>query len=125
MLNNSSLVGRLTRDPDVKVLASNKVVASFTLAVQRTKDDVDFIPCEVWGKTAESVRDYVTKGALVGVDGSIKVDNYEVDGQRRTFTKVVCNRVHFIDLRNADKEAPAPTEKSPSDYMTDAERANQ
>lgn len=120
MLNNLSLVGRLTRDPETKTLQSSKIVSTFTLAVQRTKDETDFIPCECWGKTAESVRDYVTKGSLIGVDGSLRVDNYEVDGNRRTFTKVVARNVHFIDL----KTAAAEEEIDPSHFMTDEELAN-
>lgn len=120
MLNNTSLVGRLTKDPEIKVLNSGKIVAAFTLAVQRTKEDVDFIPCEAWAKTAESIRDYVTKGSLIGIEGSIRVDNYEVEGARRTFTKVVCNRVHFIDLKTSTA-GPVGEVDGPSTDLTDAE----
>lgn len=103
MLNSVSLNGRLTADPVLKRLDGEKSVANFTLAVQRNKDVADFIPVEVWNKTAESVSEYVTKGSLIGVEGSIRVDNYETDdGQKRTFTKVMANRVHFIDLRNKE-----------------------
>lgn len=122
MLNNVSLVGRLTKDPDVRVLQqSGKVVASFTLAVQRTKDDVDFIPCEAWNKTAESVRDYVTKGSLIGVEGSIKVDNYDTEEGRRTFTKVVANKVHFILLKTTTEGVAEDV--GPGSFMTDEELA--
>ena len=124
MLNNTSLVGRLTRDPETKTLNSGKIVSSFTLAVQRTKEETDFIPCEAWGKTAESVRDYVTKGSMIGVEGAIRVDSYETDGGKRTFTKVVCNRVHFIDLRTSEAEETEDEELTPGKFMTDAELAN-
>ena len=122
MLNNVSLVGRLTKDPEIRILQqSEKVVASFTLAVQRTKDDVDFIPCEAWNKTAESIRDYVTKGSLIGVEGSIKVESYDTDNGRRTFTKVVANKVHFIVLKSLTE---GDTDgDSPERFMTDAELA--
>lgn len=120
MLNNVSLVGRLTRDPEVKTTNGGKIVASFTLAVQRNKEEVDFIPCEVWAKTAESVRDYVTKGSLIAVEGVIRVDNYEAEGSRRTFTKVIANKVHFIDLKSSSEEED---EEGPSRYMTDEELA--
>jgi single-strand DNA-binding protein len=124
MLNNVSLAGRLTKDPDFRVLQqSGKTVVSFTLAVQRTKEDVDFIPCEAWGKTAESVRDYVSKGSLIGVEGSIKVDSYDTEEGRRTFTKVVANRVHFIILKSAEENNA--NDEGPSKFMTDEELANQ
>jgi len=125
MLNSIAIVGRLTRNPEVKNLDGGKTVATFTLAVQRNKDDVDFIPCEVWNKSAISVRDYVTKGSLVGVTGSLRIDNYEVDGNRKTYSKIVANKVDFILLKSREQDddnEPGPT---PDDYMTDEERANQ
>ncbi len=127
MLNNVSLVGRLTRDPETKVLPSGKVVSSFTLAVQRNKEEADFIPCETWNKTAESVRDYVTKGSLIAVEGSIRVDKYETDNGNRTFTKVVANRVHFIELKSSGaspSEEEDSDEITPRQFMTDEELAN-
>lgn len=123
MLNNVSLVGRLTKDPEVKVLQqSGKVVASFTLAVQRNKEEADFIPCEAWGKVAESVRDYVTKGSLIGVEGAIKVDSYDSEEGRRTFTKVVANKVHFILLKSTSGEDDTEGD-GPERFMTDEELA--
>jgi single-strand DNA-binding protein len=124
MLNNVSLVGRLTRDPETKVLESGKVVSTFVLAVQRNKDEADFIPCETWGKTAESVRDYVTKGSLIGVEGTIRVESYDVENGKRTYTKVVANRVHFIDLKTAKDEEDDDDEITPRKFMTDEELAN-
>jgi len=106
MLNNVSLVGRVTRDPEMRTTNGGKTLAVFTLAVQRTKDEADFIPCEAWEKTAESLRDYVTKGSMIGVEGSIRVENYEVDGAKKTFTKVRADRVHFILLTPKEDSAP-------------------
>ena len=105
MLNVITLNGRLTKDPVVKTFEDDKVVANFVLAVQRNKDEADFIPVEVWNQTARSVETYVKKGALIGVEGTLRVSNYEDnEGKNRTFTKVVGNRVHFIDLRNNDTD---------------------
>lgn len=121
MLNNVSLVGRLTREPETKNVGDGKIVSSFTLAVQRTKDIADFIPCEVWGKTAESVRDYVTKGSMIAVEGRIQVETFtDNEDKKRTFTKVVVNRVHFIEIKTTDGGA---RETGPEHFMTDAERA--
>lgn len=114
MLNNSSLVGRLTRDPEVKNLTSGKIVAKFTLAVQRNKEEADFIPCEAWGKTAESIRDYVKKGSMIGVEGRIQVDQYQNDeGENRTMTKVVANRIHFIDLKKDEDSIEIIDDETP------------
>lgn len=103
MLNLAVITGRLARDPIVKELESGAVVASFTLAVQGMKDDVDWIPVEVWNKTAESVQTYVKQGSLITVEGSIKVSQYETADGPRTFTKVVGNRVHFVALKPAEE----------------------
>lgn len=96
MINNITLVGRLTKDPELKYIpGSGTPVATFTIAVDRdykNKDGsvtTDFIPVEIMGKPAEFCANYVTKGRLVGVTGSIRVDRYETqDGEKRTFTKV-------------------------------------
>lgn len=107
MLNNISLVGRLTKDPESRFLTDGREVVTFTLAVQRTKEVADFIPCEVWGKVAESVREYVTKGSMIGVEGSLRIDTSQnQEGEFRTYTKVSVGKVHFIDLKRADTEEP-------------------
>lgn len=105
MLNRVILIGRLTRDPELKYIPSGTPVASFTLAVDRpflNKDgerETDFIPIVVWRKQAENCANYLGKGSLVAVDGRMQVRSYEQDGQRRYVTEVVADSVRFLDRR--------------------------
>lgn len=105
MLNRVVLVGRLTRDVEMKYLPNGTPVANFTLAVDRpfkTKDgekEADFIPIVVWRKPAESCANYIGKGSLVAVDGRMQVRSYEQAGKRRYITEVVADSVRFLDSR--------------------------
>lgn len=109
MMNNITIVGRLTRDPEMKyITGSGTPVAKFTLAVDRdykNKDGTtttDFIPVEIMGKPAEFVANYVTKGRLVGIEGSMRVDRYEKDGEQKSFTKVSARRVQALESAKKD-----------------------
>ena len=107
-MNNITLVGRLTKDPELKYIqGSGTAVATFTLAVDRdykNKDGTtttDFIPVEIMGKQAEFVANYVIKGRLVGIVGSIRVDRYETpEGEKKTFTKVFARNIQALDSKN-------------------------
>lgn len=108
-MNNITIVGRLTRDPEMKYIQSSDkeiAIAKFTLAVDRdykNKDGTtttDFIPVEIMGKPAEFCANYVTKGRLVGVVGSIRVDRYEQNGEKRTFTKVSGRNIQALEKLN-------------------------
>lgn len=105
MLNRSILIGRLTKVPDLRYTQAGKAAASFTLAVDRAyskEKEVDFIPCVVWGKTAENCAQYIGKGSLVAVEGRIQVRNYEnKEGKRVYVTEVVAENVRFLDKRGA------------------------
>ena len=108
MINNITLVGRLTKDPELRYIqGSGTAVATFTLAVDRdykNKDGsvtTDFIPVEIMGKPAEFCANYVTKGRLVGVTGSIRVDRYETpNGEKKTFTKVSGRNIQALEKLN-------------------------
>lgn len=111
-MNNVVLIGRLTRDPEITYIqGSGTPVARFSLAIDRDykkRDgtrDTDFIPIEVMGVTAENCAKYISKGRLVAVQGSIRIDNYEAkDGSgRRSFTKVSARTVQFLESRNAQR----------------------
>ena len=112
MLNRVVLVGRLTRDPELRVSQNNIAVATFNLAVNRPftsqngERGADFINCVVFRKQAENVNQYVKKGSLVGIDGRIQTRNYEnKDGQRVYVTEVVCESVQFLEPKNSDQQA--------------------
>lgn len=96
-MNNANLMGRLTKDPELKYGASGTAYANFTIAVNRAfkKDEVDFINCACFGKTAEAIAEYARKGDQVGVNGRIQVDQYEKDGTKVYSTKVMVDGFTF------------------------------
>ena len=114
-MNKLVITGRLTRDPEGKAIGENNMVAKFTVAVNRNYKDkdgnrpADFIPCEAFGKTAEFISNYVTKGRLVEVDGEMRVDQYQnEEGENRTFTKCHVNSLNVLDsAKTADGESTA------------------
>ena len=110
-MNHVVLVGRLTRDPELRYIAGNGTpVANFTIAIDREfttkegKKETDFIDIQVWGKSAENCANYIGKGSLVGIQGSIRIEKYEKDGERRTFTKVNANKVQFLESKKDKQE---------------------
>ena len=110
-MNHVVLVGRTTKEVELRYLANTGTpVANFTVAVNRnyTKKDgtkeTDFIPVEVMGKAAEFCANYISKGRLVAIQGTLKVDKYQTkEGENRTFTKVSANSVQALDKnKNGD-----------------------
>ena len=108
-MNKVILVGRLTRDPEVKNTTTGKAVATFTLAVDRrfkNKDgqkEADFVPIVVWGKQAEIAGQYLSKGSQIGVSGRLQVRSYDAqDGQRRYVTEVVADEINFLSSSRKD-----------------------
>ena len=105
MLNNVCLMGRLTRDPELKYTNSNIPATSFTLAVNRaySKDkekQTDFINIVAWRQTAEFVAKYFSRGMLVAVQGSIQVRSYtDKNDNKRTAVEVVADSVHFAEKK--------------------------
>lgn len=103
MLNRIILIGRLTRDPEMRYTTTGKAVTNFTLAVDRGwsspsgEKETDFIDIVVWDKQAETVANYLKKGRLAGVEGRLQIRSYEHEGQRRRAAEVVANRVIFLD----------------------------
>jgi single-strand DNA-binding protein len=119
LLNRTVLVGRLTKDPDLRYTPNGVPVATFTLAVNRAfqKDngekEADFINIVVWRKPAENVANFLKKGSLAGVDGRIQTRNYEgQDGKRVYITEVVAESVQFLDTRKTTNYQP-PMEPPP------------
>ncbi|CAM3240205.1 single-stranded DNA-binding protein [Streptobacillus felis] len=101
-MNYVSLLGRLTRDPEVQYTGTGKAYLRFSIAVQRenNREEVDFINCVAWEKRAETIGQYFKKGSRILVTGRISVSNYETkDGEKRTSTDVVVNSFEFIESR--------------------------
>lgn len=111
MLNRVVLVGRLTKDPDLRYTPNGVPTASFTLAVNRTftnqngEREADFINVVVWRKPAENAANFLKKGSLAGVDGRIQTRSYEgQDGKRVYVTEVVADSVQFLDSKGEKKD---------------------
>lgn len=104
-MNSICLIGRLTKDPNFRFTKNNKLVASFTLAVNRsykTDDNItaDFIPIVAYGKSAEFVKNYFTKGQQVGLTGRLNTRNWEdKENKKHYVTEVVANRFYFADVK--------------------------
>ncbi len=110
-MNKVVLIGRLTRDPELRYTGNNTPVATFSLAVdrgfsnQQGEREADFINIVVWNKQAENVKNYLTKGSQVGIDGRIQTRTYDdKDGQKRYVTEVVANNVEFLGSKNSSNE---------------------
>jgi len=108
MMNRVVLVGRLTKDPDLRYTPNGVAVATFTLAVNRSftnqqgEREADFINCVVWRRPAENVANFLKKGSLAGVDGRIQTRNYEgQDGRRVYVTEVLAESVQFLEPKSA------------------------
>ena len=111
MINRVVLVGRLTKDPELRYTTSNLPVASFTLAVNRMfanqegEREADFIQCVVWRKQAENMAKFTHKGSLIGVEGRMQTRSYDAnDGTRKYITEVVCDSVQYLDTKNTDQK---------------------
>lgn len=120
MLNRVALVGRLTRDPELRRTSNGKAVTSFNLAVERNfkSDDqeADFINCVCWGKIAENTERYCSKGSMVSVDGRIQTRNYENNqGQKVYVTEVIADSVQFINTKRDSNTATASQAQTQTD----------
>lgn len=111
MINNVVLVGRLTKDIELKYTAGGIAYASYTVAVNRPfsnkngDNEADFVNCISWRATAENMAKYVGKGSLIGVEGRIETSSFEGnDGQRVFMTRVVTNRVQFLESKNSRQQ---------------------
>ncbi len=110
-MNKVFLIGRLTRDPELRYTSSNIPVASFSIAVNRTfanqngEREADFINIVVWRKQAENCKNYLNQGSQVAIDGRIQTRNYEdQNGQKRYVTEVVADNVQFLDTKAAREQ---------------------
>ncbi|AIF54064.1 single-stranded DNA-binding protein [Pelosinus sp. UFO1] len=103
-MNKVIIVGRLTRDPEVRYTQTGKAVASFSVAVDTGYGEnkrADFIPVVVWDKLAEVCGNNLTKGRRVLVEGRLQIRDYEKDGQKRRAADVVAQNIEFLDTKQA------------------------
>jgi single-stranded DNA-binding protein len=111
MINNVVLVGRITKDIDLRMSESGKAYTNFTLAVNRAfkgqdgQQQADFISCKTFNKQAENLARYCGKGSLIAVVGSIQVGNFQgKDGNTVYRTEVIANNIQFLDTRNQGQQ---------------------
>lgn len=116
MINNVVLVGRITKDIDLRMSESGKVYTNFTLAVNRAfkgqdgQQQADFISCKTFNKQAENLARYCGKGSLIAVVGNIQVSNFQgKDGNTIYRTEVIANNIQFLDTRNQGQQQQQPT----------------
>lgn len=117
-MNKIFLLGRLTKDPDVKVTTTQKTVCTFTLAVDRPfvrkdgKKEADFIPIQTWNKTAEVCGNYLGKGQRLLVEGRLQIRSYDgKDGNRHYMTEVIADRVEFIERKESGNTSTGAASK--------------
>lgn len=116
-MNNVQLIGRLTKDPEIRYTQSQTAVVSFTLAVDRRfkkdgEQTADFISCKAWNKTAEFVSKYFTKGKRMALSGRIETGSYEGKNGKVYTTEVIADNVEFVDSKE-EKPEPAPDDWLP------------
>ncbi|WP_144511569.1 single-stranded DNA-binding protein [Bacillus sp. FJAT-22090] len=124
MINRVVLVGRLTKDVEIKYTPSGVAMARFTLAVNRTFKDAngeqqaDFINIVVWRKQAENTANFLKKGSLAGVEGRIQTGSYEgQDGKRVYTTDVVADSVQFLEPKNGQANQNNSSTSQPNDHQ--------
>ena len=100
-MNIAILMGRMARDPELKYTSGGKAYTTFTLAVQKTKDEAEFIDCVAWEKTAENIAEYFGKGNRILINGKIVTSTYESNGEKRKSVKVQAFNFEFIDSKNS------------------------
>ena len=125
-MNKVFLIGRLTRDPELRYTGNNTPVATFPLAVNRNfsnqqgEREADFINIVVWRKQAENVKNYLSQGSQVAIDGRIQTRSYDdKEGQRRYVTEVVADNVEFLGSKsssNNNSNGPRNEEPTPYDF---------
>ena len=134
-MNKAILIGRLTRDPELRYTSSNRAVCQFTIAIDRPfsnqatgQREADFINIVAWDKTGENVGKFMTKGRLIAVEGRIQTRNYDNNEGRKVYvTEVVASNVQFLESRNASPsnggngfnsmpEPPMMQEPTPYDF---------
>lgn len=111
-MNKVILIGRLTKDPEMRSTMSGVNVTRFTIAVNRTFQDqngerqADFLNCIAWRRQAENIAKYCTKGTQVAVEGRIQTGSYDAqDGTKRYTTDIICDNVTFLSPKSADNSS--------------------
>ena len=113
-MNKVFLIGRLTRDPELKYSQSGKAFCKFSVAVTReyNRDEADFINCVAWDKRAETIAEYLRKGRRVALQGRLSVRSYEQNGETKWITEVIVDKFDFIDTTSGSGSSSYEEKKS-------------
>lgn len=126
--NNVNLVGRFTADVDLKYTNNGMAIADFSLAVDRNKEETDFIRCKTFGKTAENIANFFKKGDLIAVNGSIQTGKYVNKDKKTVYTTdVVVDTFAFLQSKN-ERQAQQPQQapqQAPQQFQQQAPQQNQ
>ena len=121
-INHVVLVGRLTRDAELKYTNSGSAVSSFSLAINRRRksgdqwvEEVSYFDIVVWGKTAESLSPYLVKGKQVGIEGELRQNRWEQDGQKRSRVEVASRNIQLLGGKG--QQSPGAAGTGPPDHM--------
>lgn len=109
-MNRVNLIGRMTKNPELRRTNTGNAVTSFTIAINRNYQSADgqqadYINCVVWNKVAEATEEYCSKGSLVGVEGRLRSRSYDnAQGQKVFVVEVVCDSVQFLETKKKDNQ---------------------
>ena len=127
-MNQVTLLGRLTRDPELKYTPSGKAFCRFSIAINRefNREETDFINCVAWDKRAETIAEYLRKGRRILLQGRIQTGSYDKDGQKVYTTDIIVDKFEFIDSANSNNNGQsnssnfgAPVQTANNSYVND------
>lgn len=122
-LNRVQLIGRLGKDPETRFTPNGSKVCHFSLAVDRRwkssqgelREATDWFNIEAWGRLGEICQEYLSKGRLTFIEGRLRTDRYEQEGEPRYYTKVVAHQMLMLDRKPEEEEVVVPEEVTPED----------
>lgn len=111
-MNSVNLIGRLTRNPEIRLTQSNKSVCEFDIAVNRIgQEQTDFITCVVWEKQAENLVKYQNKGSLIAVSGALRIDSWKNEQRENRYkTYVLANNVEYLGTKKEEQQVEQPVQ---------------
>lgn len=123
-MNKAVLMGRLTRDPERKTFPSGSNCCRFTLAIDRKfakegQQQTDFVDCVAWGKTADFIEKWFSKGRMIAVIGELQTQSWEYQGKKQYRTEVVVSEVYFTGEKRDDTYQPMPNYDEPQECISD------
>ncbi len=125
-MNHVMLMGRLARDPELKYSQSGKSFSKFTVAVNRefNREEADFINCVAWGKTAETIAEYLRKGKRIALQGRLNVRSYDQNGETKWMTEVIVDKFEFVDPAGSSGGQPSYSQPTPQSSSSFADNDN-